>query len=55
MYNNGIEEGESPEDCQTQDHEVNKKGHDNVFEKYGVFPDKFTSSKRIEKPLGKIG
>jgi hypothetical protein len=55
MHNNGVEKCQTPIDCYTQDHNVDKEGYNNVLEEYRMAFDKFSCPERVEKSLGKIG
>jgi hypothetical protein len=54
MHDNGIEKGKTPIDRTAEDHNINKKGQDNVFEQYRVFFNKPARPERIQKTTGEI-
>jgi hypothetical protein len=51
--NNGVEEGEPPVYCTTEDHEIDKKGYNDVLEKGGVVLDEFSSPEWAKETHGK--
>jgi len=54
MNNYGIEEGEPPVYCPTENNYIDKKWYNDVLEKCRVMPDEFSRPNRGEKSHGKV-
>jgi hypothetical protein len=55
MHDYGVEEGEAPVNCPTQEYNVDEKGHNDVLQKHGVAFYEFSGPERIEESLGETG